>query len=168
MGSKCASTDAVFVYQTALHVNIPKRGRKSALKLVPLNVRVPALSSDVLSELEILNAGRIFRPVRRRLGTSGAVREFGETVCLAARVVRSRHEQNWVKVERLPGPCYRLSIADETTIHFTCNHTHQSSEVKGNPVLCQVGHTGLAPYNRFLTFFLDIEFVYIMRLDKYE
>jgi hypothetical protein len=141
VGSKCASSDAVFVNSTTHHVTIPEcrkftsqRLRRHAVEnlaeLVTLKVKVPVCRQKSL-QLEILNAGRVLSPVCRRLGAASAIRELGKTVRLAARVVRLRHQQNWVEVQRLPGPGYRLRIADETAIHFTCNHTHQRSAVSG-------------------------------------
>lgn len=168
----CKLNDAPCMYSRLSKVHVPPTSpscrRESGWSWFRLVWRFLYDCRQKSSKLEILNAGRVLGPVRRRLGAASTVRELGEAVRLAARVVRLRHQQNRVEVQRLPGPGYRLRIADETAIHFTCNHTHQRSAVSGkdNRVLCQVSYTS-GSVTRFLTSLLDIEVVYIVRLDTY-
>lgn len=131
----CKLNDAPCKSPRASKVHVPATSpscrRESSWSWFRLKWRSQYDCRQKSSKLEILNAGCILSSVRRRLGAASTVRELGEAVRLAARVVRLRHQQNWMEVQRLPGPGYRLRIADETTIHLTCNHTHQRSTMSG-------------------------------------
>lgn len=116
-------------YNTATRLDVPGdiavRSSRFGLQLVPLKMNIqcrrPPPPPTSSSQLEVLHAGRVLSPVCRWFGATSAIGELGKAICLAASVVRLRHQQNRVEVQWLPGPGYRLRIVDETAVHFTWN-----------------------------------------------